>query len=50
MIRFGIPPEAPYLLQQLQDAFNSVSEALLELTVKEDSYEYRSAEEVTRVQ
>ncbi|GAV05677.1 hypothetical protein RvY_15771 [Ramazzottius varieornatus] len=49
MIRFGIPPEAPYLLQQLQDAFNSVSEALLELTVKEDSYEYRSAEEVTRL-
>ena len=49
MIRFGIPPEAPYLLHQLQDAFNSVSEALLELSVREDSYEYRSAEEVARV-
>lgn len=49
IIRFGIPPEAPYQLQQLQDALNLISEALVHLSVQEEEYEFQTAEEVVKV-
>ncbi|XP_055345555.1 protein rogdi-like [Paramacrobiotus metropolitanus] len=49
MMKLGIPPEAPYQLQQLQDALNAVSDALAHLAAQDAEYEFQTAEEVIKI-
>lgn len=49
MLRFGIPPDAPYQLQQFQDAHNSLAEAKVHLSLHEADYQFQTAEEVVKL-